>query len=273
MTMLGTLEKAIKELEAQKQELLEKVQNSGWKDNRAHERIPEKRMKGMIFDDFLDEPRVIPRQLPLPAEVERIYQQWYSAARIILAKNQPDRLAEFDAAYSPTGKHAELGIKRLLEERFVTKDEQFRLMDLVNAQFYILAAVSSHLRFSMYDIELTAYSVLMDDEIGAAGHLLSKGFLRAAGALAGVILERHLKNLLGKHTPPIKYNEKATLSRLNDLCKEVVYDVVTWRKVQHLTDLRNLCNHDKKRDPTKDEVAELTNGVSAILRTHNTSKY
>jgi len=269
--MLVELEKAIKKLEVQKQELLKKIQDSGWKDDRTYQRIPERRIETSILDNLPKEIRVVPAESPLPPDAGHIYQQWYSAARIILVKNQPSRLDEFDAAYSPTGKEAELGIKQLLAKKHVTKDEQFRLMDLVNAQFDILAAVPSHLRFSMYDIELTAYSVLMDDEVGAARHLLSRGFLRAAGALAGVILERHLKNLLRKHTPSIKYNEKATLSQLNDLCKDAVYDIVTWRKIQHLTDLRNLCDHDKKREPTKDEVTEFINGVSAALRTYNVS--
>ena len=257
--MLAKLEKAIRELEAQKQELLDKIQEHGWKDDRTNERIPE--LRELLYNLRLDEEKVIPEKASLPPSAGRNYQQWYSAARVILAKNQPDRLTEFDEVYSR--------IRKMLRERYITKHEQFKLMDLMNAQFDILAAVPSHLRFSIYDIELEAYSVLMDDELEAARHLLSKGFSRPAGVLAGVILERHLKNLLQKHTPPIKYRKNATLSSLNDLCKEAVYDLVIWRKVQHLTDLRNLCAHDKTREPAKDEVTELIRGVSAILRTHN----
>ncbi len=258
MNMLAKLETAIQELEAQKEELLDKIQELGWKDDRMTEKIPEKRVP--IFPVLLDE-TVIPAKSPLPPDVGQTYQQWYSAARAILAKNQPDRLAELDEAYS--------AIQQIIQRRYVTKDEQFGLMDLINAQFNILTAVPSHLRFSMYDIELEAYSLLMDDEIEAARHLLSKGFSRSAGVIAGVVLERHLKNLLQKHTPPIKYRKTATLSLLNDLCKETAYNLVTWRKVQHLTDLRNLCAHDKTQEPTKDEVSELISGVSAILRTCN----
>jgi hypothetical protein len=267
MSTLTELEKAIRELEVQKQGLLDKVQNAGWKDNRPNERIPEKRDSDLTVRKLLEQD-MVPEKSPLPSDSGLIYQQWYSAARTIIAKNQPSRLAEFDEVYSPTKKGAEPGIKQLLG-KYVAKDEQFRLMDLINAQFEILAAVPSHLRFSIYDIELTIYSVLMDDELEAARHLISRGFLRPAGALAGVILERHLKTLLRKHTPPIKYSDKATLAQLNDLCKDTAYDVVTWRKIQHLTDLRNLCDHDKTREPTKDEVTELINGVSAILKTHN----
>lgn len=264
MTMLAKLEKAIQELEIQKQELLDEIQKCGWKDDRPSERIPEKRE--LAFANLLDDPftkeSVIPAKSPLPPNAGHNYQQWYSAARVILAKNQPDRLVEFDEVYFP--------IRQMLRGRYVTKSEQFGLMNLINAQFDILAAVPSHLRFSVYDIEIEAYSVLMDDEIEAARHLLSKGFSRPAGVLAGVILERHLKNLLRKHTPPIKYRKNAALSSLNDSCKDAVYDLVTWRKVQHLTDLRNLCAHDKTREPTKDEVTELISGASAILRTHST---
>lgn len=262
MTMLAKLEGAIQELEVQKDDLLQQIQKSGWEDDRPNQRIPEKRETRIDYLlPGLDEVEVTPEKAPLPVTAGRIYQQWYSAANAILAKNQPDRLAEFGAKYDAA--------KRLLEERYVSKNEQFRLMDLINSQFDILAAVPSHLRFSMYDIELEAYSILMDDEIEAARHLLSKGFLRSAGALAGVVLERHLKNLLRKHTPPIKYRKNATLSTLNDLCKDSVYDLVTWRKIQHLTDLRNLCAHDKTRDPNKSEVLELIDAVSGILRTQN----
>jgi hypothetical protein len=102
----------------------------------------------------------------------------------------------------------------------------------------------------------------------AAQTLAKQGFLRPVGALDGVIFERHLKNLLRKHDPPVTLHANATLSTLNYLCKDKVYDVPVWRHVQHLGDLRNLCAHEKDREPTKDEVGELLTGVSGILRTH-----
>lgn len=74
--------------------------------------------------------------------------------------------------------------------------------------------------------------------------------------------------LLTKHSPPIKYGKNDALSKLNDLCKESIYDIPTWRKVQFLTDLRNLCDHDKGREPKNEEVSDLIDGVSAMLRLH-----
>ena len=151
----------------------------------------------------------------------------------------------------------------------MTKDQQFSAMQALRHQSNILHAVPDHIRFSAVDLELEAYATLMDDEIGAAGTLVRHGFLRPAGALAGVILERHLKNLLRKHQPPIRFRQNSTLSTLNDLCKGVVYDQPMWRRIQHLTELRNLCAHEKEREPTKSEVEELITGVSGVLKTTN----
>ena len=270
MTMLAQLQKAINDLELQKGQLLDEIQAHGWKDNRhnTRKRIPAKRESALDAElGYLTQDKVTPERRLLPSSVYGLYQHWYSAARTIIEKNQPSRVQEFEGAYSFSGKTSGVGIKQLLAKRYVTQEEQFELIDLINAQYDMLAAVPSHLKFSIYDIELTAYSILMDNEITAAQYLLKNGFLRSAGALAGVILERHLKTLLRKHTPPIKHKEKDALSALNDLCKNAVYDLVTWRKVQHLSDLRNLCDHDKVREPTRDEVAELIRGVGAMLKT------
>jgi len=266
MTMLNALQDAIKQLEAEKKEILKKIQKVAWKDDREEKQIiPE---KSSIDDAFMLLGVTAEKRL-LPNEISSLYQHWYSAGRTILEKNQPSRMAEFESAYAPSGKTPEDGIKRLTGERYVTKPQQFKLMDLIEVQFDIIAAVPTHLKYALHDVELTAYSILMDDEITAARHLLKNGFLRPSGAMVGVILERHLKNLLRKHTPPIKYKEKDALAALNDYCKEAIYDLITWRKIQHLIDLRNLCDHDKEREPTKTEVAELVDGVSAMIKTYN----
>ena len=54
----------------------------------------------------------------------------------------------------------------------------------------------------------------------------------------------------------------------NDALKEGgVIDIPQWRFIQRLGDLRNLCDHNKDREPTKDEVAELIDGVDKLTKT------
>ncbi|MGI9165492.1 MAG: hypothetical protein ACR2G5_03750 [Pyrinomonadaceae bacterium] len=90
--------------------------------------------------------------------------------------------------------------------------------------------------------------------------------LRAAGAVAGVVLEAHLQRIATNHSLRITKKEP-TISDLNDPLKAAgVYDIPTWRKIQHLADLRNLCDHKKTREPTDSEVRDLI-AVAAIVKT------
>ena len=260
MSLLSNLEKTIQDLEEQKQSLFKCLENSCWQYERLIERIPEQVKQSFLDYDPVGQ-YVIPEQAPVPANLHRVYQQWVSASRVLIARNHPSRLDEFNELY-------ELA-KSTLTNKHISKSVQFELQERIDRQSDLLSAIPSHLKYSLYDIELEAYSAIINDELQAAEHLLSKGFLRPAGSLAGVLLERHLKTLLKKHDPPIKFRKNATLSPLNDACKNNIYDSVTWRKVQHLTDLRNICAHDKTKDPTKSQVAELIAGVSSILRMHS----
>jgi len=46
-----------------------------------------------------------------------------------------------------------------------------------------------------------------------------------------------------------------------------VIDTPMWRFIQHLGDIRNLCDHNKDRDPTKEEVEDLISGVQKVIKT------
>ena len=108
---------------------------------------------------------------------------------------------------------------------------------------------------------------MFDSELDAARELAKKGFLRAAGALAGVILERHLSQVADNHKVS---SSKAhpTISDFNDMLKKAnIYEVPEWRQIQRLGDLRNLCDHDKKREPSKEEIDELVAGVDKVTKT------
>lgn len=94
---------------------------------------------------------------------------------------------------------------------------------------------------------------------------MKKGYLRAYGAISGVVLESYLKSVALNHN--IKLPKK-DLSDYNELLKNnEIYDVVTWRKIQYLADIRNKCDHDKGIEPVKEELEDLINGVVTITKT------
>ena len=108
---------------------------------------------------------------------------------------------------------------------------------------------------------------LFDSEMDKASELLKDGFLRSAGVIAGVVLEKHLNQVCLNHNVKIK-KKNPNISDYNDaLKKEGVIDVPNWRFIQRLGDLRNLCAHKKGREPTKDEVNEVIKGVEKVTKT------
>jgi hypothetical protein len=54
---------------------------------------------------------------------------------------------------------------------------------------------------------------------------------------------------------------------LDDYEKADVLDVAGWRKIQRVGDIRNLCDHNKHREPTEDEAIELIDGVDKLSKT------
>ncbi len=82
----------------------------------------------------------------------------------------------------------------------------------------------------------------------------------------GVIIEGHLQKVAESHK--IKLTKKnPTIADLTEPLKSAsVIDLPTWRKINYLADLRNICSHRKDVDPTKDQVEELFSGGEWVRR-------
>jgi hypothetical protein len=109
--------------------------------------------------------------------------------------------------------------------------------------------------------------ILFDSEVDVARELLKHKFVRAAGAVAGVVLERHLAQVCDDHGVKVgKVNPGVAV--LNQALRDAeVIDVPQWRFNQHLADIRNLCGHNKDREPTTEQVQDLIDGTAKVLKT------
>jgi hypothetical protein len=135
----------------------------------------------------------------------------------------------------------------------------------LDQQVEIVKALKQRFESSLFDIKALVQADLFDNELDAADELNKKGFPRAAGAMAGVVLEGHLTSICAQHE--ISTPKNATISKLNDLLKgKEVIDVATWRFIQRLGDLRNLCDHKRPPDPTSDDIEELVAGVRKVSK-------
>ena len=206
-----------------------------------------------------------------------VYQKWYSRAYKVVESLAPERLCEFSSYYliDPKRKVADAGnyviqdyVKAIGARTYMDEPlwdcNNLVMMRIMN-QVQILSSLSSRVDSVIQDVKGHLFAELQDAELNAAKQLL-KVSLRAAGALTGVVLERHLQRAVTNHRITIR-KKTPTISDLNDPLKKAgVYDVPTWRKIQLLGDIRNLCSHEKGSDPTKEQVEELIAGVNSVVK-------
>ncbi len=208
------------------------------------------------------------------------YQDWYSESLALLKQLLPDRVDDFVDLY----KKPKTNRKDITYENYVIEDALQGLLitrgwqkeKVVSAdaaiprftqQLSILKSVNQRFESSLFDIKQLVQVDLFDSELDTVKELNKKGFTRGAGAVAGVVLESHLLQVCDNHKIVVK-KKNPTINDLAQLLKgNDVIDVPNWRKIQHLTDLRNLCDHRKKVDPTTEQIKELIDGVSKIIKT------
>jgi hypothetical protein len=134
-------------------------------------------------------------------------------------------------------------------------------------QLAILSAARARFESSLFEIKQLVQADIFDSEIDSARELLKNKFLRAAGAIAGVVLEKHLQQVYDDHTLKIT-KKNPGISDLNELLKAgFVIDVPQWRHISMLADIRNLCDHNKQKEPTAQQVEDLITGADKVLKT------
>lgn len=216
----------------------------------------------------------------LHGRFERDYQRWYTEAAAVVQQIIPGRAAEFQQLYRDDGKRRSNdrtmhGIQDWLTGRCASRanaggdrsDHLLAVSLCLKTQIEILQSAAARFESSLFDIRQLLQADMFDSEIEAARELAKQGFSRAAGSIAGVVLEKHLRQVLAHRGIPVRKAEP-TLNDFNDLLKKAdAVDVPGWRKIQRLVDIRNLCGHSKQRDPSDEEVGELIEGVDKIVQT------
>jgi hypothetical protein len=207
------------------------------------------------------------------------YQPWYSEARAVIKLLLPDRLADFVRHYEKPKPRKDIDfenyrIEDALQGLRITKGfneeviaDKSAAIPHVRQQVEILKSVKARFKSSLFDIRQLVTADLFDSELDAAAELARKKFLRAAGAIAGVVLEKHLHQVCDNHSVTLSKKDPG-ISHLNDLLKNNgVIDVPQWRAIQYLGDLRNLCDHPKGQEPTHEQITELIQGVTKVTKT------
>ena len=156
-----------------------------------------------------------------------------------------------------------------INTNFKYYDENIRIKIVYNNfnhQRLIVKAIIDNFDSVSFNYEKETYMTFQEENIDSVQELFDNNFLRAAGALCGVIIEKHLKTKLLPFDKNAFTSKNLTLEPLNQACKKNnIYTTTEFKKIIHLTDLRNLCDHKNTKDPTKDQVQELIDGTKWII--------
>jgi hypothetical protein len=205
------------------------------------------------------------------------YQSWYSEAQLLIKQLLPDRLGDFTRLYDKPKARKSIGYENYRIEDYMqgltvtylgeTKVGPSAAIPHFDQQLAILKSVEQRFKSSLFDIRQLVQADLLDSELQAGRELAKHKFLRAAGALAGVVLEKHLAQVCeNRSLKPGK--QRPTINDFNQLLKDSdAIDTQAWRFNQFLADIRNLCDHDKKQEPTEAQIADLLDGVAKVTKT------
>lgn len=200
------------------------------------------------------------------------YEIWYSKALPVIRQLLPDRLNDFTMQYQDRNR------KKLDAGTYTISDALRGVTSSYGSYDYTCAAMCVFRQVAMVkscentfdsrlnEIQTVLQADIFDSEIEAAKHLVTRGFLRAAGAICGVVIEKHLKTVCESRGLTIK-KKNPSIAEYNDTLKDNAYDTIEWRRIQRLGDIRNLCDHNKDREPTKEEVEELISGTDRVIKT------
>ena len=207
-----------------------------------------------------------------------VYQPWYSEAYEVIKVVLPSRLEDFESFYKkPKNRkvldHSNYSIEDYLHGTIRKDGFGGYVVDTssgvrkMQQQLAVLQSASRRFESSLFDIKQLVQADLFDSELDVAKELNKKGFVRGAGAIAGVVLEKHLAQVCDKHNVKIA-KKHPTINDYGQLLKDAtVVEIEIWRFVQRLADLRNLCDHDKKIEPKKEQIDELIKGAEKITKT------
>ena len=207
------------------------------------------------------------------------YQSWYSKAQAVIKQVMPDRLSDFVSYFDVPKGRKDISFQNYMirdylqglnvtrgYEKMVVADGSAAIPEFAQ-QLHLVKAAKATLDSSLMDLRAVLQADLFDSEIETAGALAKAGYLRATGAICGVVIEKHLLHVCDIHGITVR-KKNPGISDLNQLLRdEDVITVPQWRFNQHLADIRNICDHAKDREPTADEIDDLVAGAEKVIKT------
>ena len=163
------------------------------------------------------------------------YQSWYTQSLEVVSQLLPSRREEFITLYqgNKVRKYIDaqnftiqdwlLGYRKLYSIQVdIIDDYGLCVFYRFKSQIDIFSSIEKRFTSSIFDIKSLVMADVFDSELEAAMDLTLKGFLRGAGAIAGVVLEKHFISLCKSHKISIKKVKHQQLMISMNYCVKII---------------------------------------------------
>jgi len=199
------------------------------------------------------------------------YQDWYTDALPLVRLLLADRIKEFQDVYKLEKHPAAMTVHNyrladyLAGNTWTEDDNHAMALLLFQNQLAIFRSIANRLDSVIEDVTSELRREVFDSDIEAAKKLLKGNHLRAAGAVCGVVLEKHLA-VVCKARGVLLQKKDPTIGEYAAALKTAqIVSLQMFKKIDTIGTLRNLCCHHKGSEPTVAEVQDLITGTIDVL--------
>jgi len=199
------------------------------------------------------------------------YQRWYTRALPLMQQLAEDRYAEFQGYYEADPRRMTVRPYNYAIQDYLRGekpdhpgfDHRREVARCFASQLAILKSVCERLEWQALDTEDQLGRSLQLAALETARELIRVSE-RAAGALAGSVLQGYLGALAAKHK--LKLRKSSPLRELADALKTAkVLDIPVWSQATWLAEIRERCLTAEGTVPTKLQVRDLIDGTHWLL--------
>ena len=200
------------------------------------------------------------------------YQSWYTKALPLVKQLAADRYTEFRAYYEGASDRGMVRPHNYAVQDYLVQhmpdyddfDHEYETARCISSQLAILKAVADRLEWQMVDTVDQAGRSLQLAELETARDLI-KISERAAGALAGTVLQTFLAALAQKHKLKFRKHAPSARDYAEALKTANVLDVPTWSQCLWLSEIQDRSIRSDGEGPTKPQVRDLIDGVHWLI--------
>ena len=204
-----------------------------------------------------------PKATPAKRTAKRKHVEWEARGEGLIKEYQPEKVEKFRSYGEEIQQATALGGGRITEES--PKAVSNRTINAMDLQIGMIRGVLGKIEMEELRARREISARVSRDEIERAWSLFEDEFIRSAGVIAAVAVERELLTQCEETEGVTEYNPNHGISRLAQTLYEADQISKTeWNDLKALASIRETCAHAE--DPSKSAVRRLLSDSEEFIR-------